>query len=269
MTPDLFPNAPLSVALAQVRHNPIVKIADYVGDLQDRLRKGGKFPEYLEKKAKAFDVRLGPSGEISQSAKNVVSWEFASADRGKLVIVNGETVTFMVAGQAYEGSEAFLEDFIELVDLVFATVEIAYVRRIGIRYLDHIKPLEVGTGLFDYFSKSFAPYAKDGLRMRRHAFRTEYDLDKGRMAAVAFRIGKGEAVINPDLSSALLAVNYNERLEDNEAVLDVDAWQAFSLPVEYDKMKLLDITDQLKKVTKDIFLDVASPEAMQRWKGER
>lgn len=269
MTSDLLPNAPLSVVLAQVQHSPVAKIADYVGDLQDRLRKGAKYPEFLEKRAKTLDLRLGPNGEISQVAKDVLSWEFASADRGKIVIVNGDAVTFMVAGRAYEGSDSFLSDFGELVKLVFDVVEIDFVRRIGIRYLDHIKPLEEGVGIFEYFSKSFAPYSKDGLSLNRHSFRTEYGIENGGTAAVAFRHGKGETVITPDLSSVSLDVDYKERLNDDEATLDTDVWKAFSPPMKYDQGNVFSVSKELRRVAKDIFLDVASTEAMQRWRGKR
>ncbi len=269
MSSDLFPHAPLAVVLVQAQHGPVAKIANYVDDLQDRLRKGSGYPGFLEKKARTVDLRLGPSGEVSQVAKDVLSWEFSTADRGKAVIVNGDAVTLMVSGRAYEGSEALLGEFAELVDLVFKVVEIDLVRRVGIRYLDHIKPLEPGTALFDYFSSSFAPYSKEGLSLRRHSFRTEYGLPNGGMAAVTFRNGKGEAVVTPDLSSMSLDVNYNEQLKDDEAVLDTDVWKAFSPLKQYDKGDLLKVSGELRQAAKDIFLDVASAEAMQRWKGEK
>lgn len=141
-------NAPVFYTLAQVRHNPILKISDpvFVSGIQDRFRKMG-YSDYQS--LTTIDISLpepslGINGQHSQpKISHFERHIFSNMDATKSFIVDRNAVTFQTT--AYDVFETFSSDFADGLKLVDEAVEgFDFISRLGIRYLDVVNPGEGG-----------------------------------------------------------------------------------------------------------------------------
>lgn len=142
-------SAPVYFTIAQVRHNPILKITQYAGEIQDRLRKEG----YTEFEEQSFVIpRLPSSEDFSDHAglpfEEVRRLMFFSADHLKGFIVQKNSVSFHTT--EYESFEVLTEEFIKGLQIVNECVKLAFSQRIGLRYLNVIVPSGGEEGLNNY-----------------------------------------------------------------------------------------------------------------------
>jgi uncharacterized protein (TIGR04255 family) len=105
-------NPPLVAVLARVRFTPILKIADYIPDFQDLVRKDG-FPGFRQKDVKQMKFALNtPPQEL-----NARIWQFVNEENTVILSLAADFLTLTVAN--YTSFEAFSES------LAFALKNIA------------------------------------------------------------------------------------------------------------------------------------------------
>jgi uncharacterized protein (TIGR04255 family) len=137
-------NAPVFYTLAQIRHNPILKISDptTIMNLQDSLRRMG----YTDFQTfSAVDISFPESGLSSQGQQmqpvfnQYERYVFANKDASKSFVVDRNAVTFQTT--AYETFETFSKDFIAGLEVINSCAQgFDFISRIGIRYLDAVAP---------------------------------------------------------------------------------------------------------------------------------
>lgn len=144
-------SAPVYFAIAQARHNPILRLGYYAADIQDRMRKVG-YPDF--KKGVSMAFTLTPQiGDMSQPqnppvVNQVERLMFFSTDSTNGFIVEQNALSYQTT--EYGTFETFSEEFMKGLGIVHECVTLAHTERIGLRYLDAVVPTNGEAGLADY-----------------------------------------------------------------------------------------------------------------------
>jgi uncharacterized protein (TIGR04255 family) len=145
-------NAPVYFTIAQVRHNPILRLDAYAPDIQDRMRRAG-FPDFKRGIAIAFAL-MPEVGDESQpmgpEAQRVERLMFFNTESTKGFIVEQNALSFHTT--QYDTFETFTEEFMKGLGIVHECVTLAHTERIGLRYLDAIVPPNGQEGLPDFLA---------------------------------------------------------------------------------------------------------------------
>lgn len=130
-------NPPVYLTLAQVRFNPILKLADFLPSIQESFRQAG-YPDFERQQIISIQVTLNDG----QQQPNLVpqdKFQFGNVDKTHLFILDGQSLTLQSTN--YGHFEAFSECFLTGLAIVNVVVKLAYIDRIGLRYLDRVMPM--------------------------------------------------------------------------------------------------------------------------------
>jgi len=127
--------APVFYALAQIKFNWIEQMANYVGPLQDALRRQG-YPDYREDHQLHMQVTPGPQWDVQR--QEVKRWVFTDQAQQEGFILLKDTLIFQTA--RYSRFTTFKQAVLKGLEALHREVELAYVDRIGLRYLDAVLP---------------------------------------------------------------------------------------------------------------------------------
>jgi uncharacterized protein (TIGR04255 family) len=145
-------NAPVYFTIAQVRHNPVLRLGAYADEIQDRMRKVG-YPDFKKGVAMAFSL-MSQLGEEQQTQPPVVErverLMFFNSDNTQGFIVEQNAISFHTT--EYDTFETFADEFMKGVGIVHECVTLAHTERIGLRYLDAVVPPNGEEGLPDYLA---------------------------------------------------------------------------------------------------------------------
>lgn len=145
-------NAPVYFTIAQVRHNPVLRLDAYTEEIQDRMRKVG-YPDF--KKGMAMSISLmSQLGEESKPQPPVVErvsrLMFFNSSNTQGFIVEQNAISFQAT--EYDTFEVFASEFLKGIEIVHECVTLAHTERIGLRYLDAVVPPDGEKGLPDYLA---------------------------------------------------------------------------------------------------------------------
>jgi len=223
------PSAPVFYVLAQVSFNPIVKIADFVPAVQDVLRREG-WPEYSHQTTKELQVSPGAGGPPEVSSSDRHRWAFNAVDEKQGFVLTENSLVFH--STAYPGFEPFLQAMLRGLAVVHGAVELQYVGRIGLRYVNAIDPETVGGVSLEALLLAgllglSGPYGH-GLK---HSFSETVSEHAGGTLISRNLITPEGVVWPPDLQPPLLALD--ERFQPGRrrvAILDNDFFLQFHKP---------------------------------------
>jgi uncharacterized protein (TIGR04255 family) len=215
--------APVFYTLAQVQFNPIAKMSDYVAPLQERLRRSG-FPDFREEKQFELTIRRLDESQPDVQPQQHLRWSFTNAERTEGYLLVANTLVFHTT--AYDNFANFLEKTISGLKLVHEIVELAYIERVGLRYLDAIVPIENDT-LPQYLNPSLLGLSATLGGNLRHSFtETVTDIENGTLVARALS-SEGGLALSPDLFPLQLALQKRfTEINCQHTVLDLDYFLA-------------------------------------------
>ncbi len=140
-------NAPVYFTIAQVRHNPVLRLGSYASDIQDRMRKAG-YPDFKKAVSLAFTLTEqmeDPSQPHNPVIEQIERLMFFSTDSTKGFIVEQNALSFHTT--AYDTFEIFSKEYLRGLAIVHECVTLAHTERIGLRYLHVVVPPEGENGL--------------------------------------------------------------------------------------------------------------------------
>jgi len=133
--------APVYFTIAQLRFNPIIRIASYVPDIQDRMRKAG-YSDFRAGQSVVFNLALpdaSASGAAStQPVMKTDRFTFLTREALSGFIVDQNALTFQTTN--YDTFESFSQTFFDGLEIVHNCISIDYSERLGLRYLDAVDP---------------------------------------------------------------------------------------------------------------------------------
>lgn len=145
-------NAPVYFTIAQVRHNPVLRLGAYADEIQDRMRKVG-YPDFKKGVAMAFSL-MSQEGDEQQGQPPVIEridrLMFFNSDNTQGFVVEKNAISFHTT--EYDTFDTFVDEFMRGVGIVHECITLAHTERIGLRYLDAVVPPNGEKGLPDYLT---------------------------------------------------------------------------------------------------------------------
>lgn len=252
--------SPLVYVLAQVRITPVMKMEEYVPEVQDRLRKEG-YPRFIEGQVQEvrFDSATGP--RVAAHPR----WDFQTKDaRTGIILTRSSLVVQTNQYDTYEDFETHLE---RVIGIVGDAVQLDLVERLGLRYVDLIRPGD-GESFTDYLKQGLHGLSAEELGVNQSLVRSETigDTDVGRLVVRCVQVRQA-APLPPDLWPATLNFDHvTMRSDELVTVLDLDHYAEGSR--DFDTSGILTAMGNLHDTLDGAFRAAVTDHAMSRWEAK-
>ena len=129
---------PVYATVAQVRFNPVLKLADFLPDIQEGMRRTG-FPAYQRHDTVAIELSVSQEGRPTPQTVVRPRFAFGNVQKTHSFILDIDALTLQSTD--YGRFEAFSGVFMQGLALVHEAVTLNFTDRIGLRYLDRVFPV--------------------------------------------------------------------------------------------------------------------------------
>jgi uncharacterized protein (TIGR04255 family) len=262
-------HAPVYCALAQVRHNPVWQLADYVPRLQDTLRQIG-YPDARTEATTLVQLPPPPSEPGAAPAppriEQVARLVCADRERTHVCFVNPDRFTYCTT--EYETFERFRDDFLAGLAPVVAALKLEYVEQVSMRYLDAVVPPNGEASLSEYLVPEvlgLTPRITDRVTIRRAECVIQFQTEDRLEVIARTWIQAGPITLPPDLQP--IAVKIPDRfsaVNAVHAVLDTDAH--YEERQSFDGEALRTLMQKLRNAVEIAFNATVTPAALSAWR---
>lgn len=217
-------NPPVYCTLVQVRFNALMKLGEYLPDIQERFRKAG-FPAFTQSDAVVLHFAAQDEMSVPEAMRPRPQYVFGNSQRTHAFVLTTDSLTLQSTD--YGTFESFSSMFLAGLARVHETVRLDLTERIGLRYLDHVFP-RAGNELEAYLAKEV-----HGMGGRLHAMnaQTQYSYSETLSAVghVQLRaralLRDGSVGLPPDLHPlGLLILSRFTESKGRHAILDTDGF---------------------------------------------
>ena len=132
----LLKNPPVYFTVAQIRFNSILNLAEYLPKIQDKFRKNG-YPDFHPYQIFGFTIPENHQQAIPTQFENYIFGDLVAQNN---FVINQDSIT--IQSTSYGDFERFSQKLMLGASLLNEVIQLDYVIRIGLRYLDHISPLK-------------------------------------------------------------------------------------------------------------------------------
>ena len=253
-------NAPVFYILAQVRFNPVSMMSEFVPKIQDRLRRAG-FPDFRPEVLHRIDLRqIGGSPEVQMH--EATRWSFMNSKGTEGYLLNTDSIVFHTT--AYDTFDVFLDRLLMGLGLIHEAVELTYIERIGLRYLDAVSP-RAHESLDNYLSQTVLGLHKALQGKLAHNFmETAVQNVSGTLVARTV-IRDNTLTVPPDLHPMNLKIGDRfASIKGLHAILDNDqfAEERSDFNLDEVKIKLRSMHDRIEEA----FHATVTSFALEQWK---
>lgn len=260
-------NAPVYFTIAQVRHNPVLRLGAYADEIQDRMRKAG-YPDFKKGVAMAISLMSQIGDEPQQQQPTVEKVErlmFSSSDNTRGFIVEQNALSFQTT--EYDTFESFIDEFMKGLGIVHECMTLAHTERVGLRYLDAIVPPNGEDGLPEYLASGVLGLSNklpDDVQVS-HSFSETHFQTAGSAVLARTIIQAGPLGFPMDLQPIGVKVaDRFQKINGVHAIVDTDASIEGRNTLSLDEIK-----SQLTLLRAGIdvaFNAVVMPDALKAWK---
>lgn len=258
-------NAPLVHALAQVAFTPVLSIAECIPAIQRLLIQQG-FPRFAE--SANPEVALTPGQPASASLKR--RWDFIDRDQHWGIVLTESSLVLQTS--KYPTIEPFLDRLRNAVDSIADTIRPALVERLGIRYIDLVRP-DPGESFGQYVHSGllgfpFRDSPQLGAQLRGFQTQSVAGTDVGALAIRSYLLPPNHFV-PPDLQPTYLAYRQSDKDTQPALALDFDHFSIFrgsgGGSFDFDERAIIAHVTRLHSTVRAAFDAIALPHAMKRW----
>ncbi len=139
---------PVYFTVVQARFNPLLKLSEYLPEVQETMRKAG-FPDFKSVVGVGVQMEDAPDGSPVPKPIQFQQFHFANVPQTHSFVLANDALTFQSTD--YGTFEQFSGAFISGLERVHEVVGLDFVSRIGLRYLDCVAP-RVGEALEAYLA---------------------------------------------------------------------------------------------------------------------
>lgn len=258
-------NAPVYFALVQVRHNPVPRLSAYADDIGDELRKAG-YPD--QRKSVALALSFSASDQPNQQIAKPESIErlmYFNSNNTKGFIVEQSAIAFYTTD--YDTSETFFSDFLTGLSIVHACINLDYIERIGLRYLDVVVPPRGLNQLDEFLTATVLGLtkAKGDVKVSHSISETYFSTDDCNVLARTI-IFNNKGPLGFPIDIQLNGVTLSDKfasINSEHAILDTDASiegrRPFDLPLLSNELR------KLKTGTRKAFNLLVTDKAIAFW----
>lgn len=259
-------NAPVFLALAQIRTNPIMTVSKYAADVQDALRKQG-MPGY--EAAPQISLKLSRHGHDIPEGEEVGFQKYdrfiySNAEQNKAVIIDPFNFTFFTT--KYETFEVFHDDFQRFLSVYNDVVGLSYIDRIGVRYLDAFAP-NIAEPVEEWIDDSVIGIASalpEATRVISSASETSYFTETNHQVISRIVIQGGKLVLPQGID--LCGLKLEQKFVDIQGVnVTIDTDSFFQERKDFDLKFILLKVDELHKNASLAFRATVTQKALEAW----
>ena len=253
-------NPPVYLTLAQVRFNPILKLADFLPSIQENFRQAG-YPDFDRQHIISIQLTAQEGQPPAPTPVQQERFLLGNVEKTHTFILDGQSLTLQSTN--YGQFETFSACFLEGLGIVNDVVKLAFTERVGLRYLDRVMP-QPGETIEQYLVEQVHGLTSrlDGRPLYSY---TEAMNEIGNIKLLSrVAIQDGPLAFPPDLQPGNMRVT--ERFlsyTGMSAILDNDGFvegrEAFSTKAVADHL------DAIHKVIGAAFKTTATPYAFAAW----
>lgn len=130
-------NPPVYLTLAQVRFNPILKLADFLPSIQESFRQAG-YPDFDRQHIISIQLTAQEGQAPTPTPVQQERFQLGNAEKTHTFILDGQSLTLQSTN--YGQFETFSACLLEGLSIVHDAVNLAFTERVGLRYLDRVMP---------------------------------------------------------------------------------------------------------------------------------
>ncbi len=250
--------SPLVLVLVQVRIAPVVKMGDYIPDIQESLRRTG-LPRFSA--GEDIQVQVGQTAVVSRTPR----WEFQSRDQTHSVVVTQDFIAAQTT--AYNVYKDFEEFFSNPLQVIGEIVEPSLVQRLGLRYVDLIRP-GPERGIEDFLKPGLQGLKADeiGANSLLSRFEMLAQTGVGMMRIKCLQSNDGSP-LPPDLRTNTLNLDSTvaNGLAVGEVVTILDLDHFADEPMDYEPASLVNSIGDLHDNLDQAFRAAVTEDAMKAW----
>lgn len=248
--------SPLVYVVAQVRIGAVLKMADYIPDIQERMRKANYL---LFRPSEVRELEFGPSGAKTEVTHH---WAFDRVDRTTGFSIQAGAVAFHTT--AYDTHETFFSELEQGLDIVQDVVGIGAMERLGLRYVDAFQASD-GHDLTDYLKEGLRGVSLDDIGARHQRSFTNLVMDTDVDGRLVVRVG-----LNPNgaLPENLLPKHlFLEKTFASRTPLGILDYDHFiETPEAFTVGRAMERFNALHGIVKSAFLNTVSEFALEDWR---
>ncbi len=262
----ILPNSPLICCLASVRFTPWSLLSTKIGEIHEELR--DVLP--LIQQVQMFPIGQTFQPQVENSTVSAF-WMILSADRSRGIQVTADQILFF--SKRYERYSEFSAVIEKVLAAFFKRMKFLHATTLGVRYVDHIKPLS-GENADKYLHSALLPTKFDGLENLGGGNFTSYGVNSSELR-IRCNTLPGTAVIPDDLlplfQMAQLPGKALEvsQLQKEEILLDMDTISSYPIPERMESSSaILTKLGELHSIANNFFRrdDVCTDHAFITWR---
>lgn len=250
-------NQPLRYVLAEFRFSQIMKINDYIPQLQERLRK--KYPIPRQQQEQAVVVQNG-----GVNFTGIDRWTFLSANQKSAIEVNRDRLMFYTA--EYPRFEGFADSCKEALDALIEIAEPSLILRVGLRYGDLVT-VDEGENLTDLIDHSFAyPDCVNSLGEARQQRNEVFISTSVGGLLIRSLYGVHNQSCLPDIQGLSVVINQDKEPSER-IILDFDHfWESKEQVVSFESQQIMEILESLHETSREAFWKISTDYARnEKW----
>jgi uncharacterized protein (TIGR04255 family) len=259
-------NAPIYFAIAQVRHNAILSIRDYLPAVQEGMRKAN-YPDFAPTFTVAFNFPAATSEEQAKpTPQQIERYVFSNLGKTRGFILEPNAFSFQ--STEFESYEEFSGEFFRGLEIIDKIVGLSFSDRLGLRYLDAVCPLSNDEELWSYLVpgvlglERHLPKALDNVA---HSFSETLIITSAGNVTARVIIRNAALGFPMDLQPLGLQVaDRFTRVSGPHAILDTDA--AWQIREEFDVALLRRRLGELHEKSESVFDATVTEHAKAAWR---
>lgn len=130
-------NPPVYLTLAQVRFNPVLKLADFLPSIQESFRQAG-YPDFDRQQIVSIQLTAQNGQPPTPTPVQHERFIFGNIEKTHSFLLDGQSLTLQSTN--YGHFEALSACFQSGLDIVNDAVKLSFTERVGLRYLDRVMP---------------------------------------------------------------------------------------------------------------------------------
>jgi uncharacterized protein (TIGR04255 family) len=251
-------HAPLLLVLAQVRFSTVLKMQEFLPEIQEQLR-NSDLPKFRNIQTQTA-VGLF-SAEQPPRLTSDTNWEFVAKDDRTMATLGTNSISLLTT--AYQTFPDFTKTLAKVLETVRTAANVSLRERIGLRYVDVIVPFG-GKGLSDYIVDEVLGFslAKLGLNTASSVAAMLGKSALGTFILRASRLPNG-SVVPGDLSPFKLETDKPLTLEKEFCLLDFDHFNEGTK--DFDVAQTMREFEELHDLIERAFNAAVKPNAMKEW----
>ena len=251
---------PVYAAVAQVRFNPVLKLDDFLPDIQEGMRRAG-FPAYQRHNTVAIQLSFLQDGQPTPQTIERPRFVFGNVQKTHSFILDIDALTLQSTD--YGRFEDFSGFFMQGLALVHEAVTLSFTDRIGLRYLDRVFPSR-GDELAQYLApEALGLSAKLGGKPQQSYVETICEVGTYKLRSRVVVQGGGLAFPPDMVLGDLLVLKRLANYEGLHAIIDSDGF--LETRENYSPESVAGHLDSIHTIIGDAFHKIITDHSRKVW----